>query len=161
MSTVHETVSIWRSGKWKEIRISEIDIQGASLPQKYIMPDTFVKVINTQSMTNNDPIRSERRQKVAMLMARVAKLTFRYNSPRMIWNMILKLTENLIKNSRVDQNTYFIYFPHRIHVRKWEISPIKFGVFENWFNSVHGFGSIFWTGKGFVLDFNNSDLKIT
>ena len=78
-------MKVW---KIKKIRISGIDIQGASLPQKYIMPDTFVKVINTQSMTNSDPIRSERRQKVAMLMARVAKLTFRYNSPRMIWNMI-------------------------------------------------------------------------
>ena len=56
------------------------------LPQKYIIPDTFVKVINTHNITNNEPTKSEIRQIVATAIAKVANPTFRYSSPRIICN---------------------------------------------------------------------------
>ena len=54
-------------------------------PQKYIIPQTLVNVIKTQIMTNTDPTKFEIKQIVAIAIANVARPTFLYNSPRIIY----------------------------------------------------------------------------
>ena len=49
-----------------------------------MMPETLQSVKNTQSMTNSEPIKLDNKHTVATLMAKVAKMTLRYNSPRII-----------------------------------------------------------------------------
>ena len=49
-----------------------------------MIPETFVRVRKTQNMTKHDPIKSDNRKMVAIVMAKDAKHTFRYSSPRMI-----------------------------------------------------------------------------
>ena len=54
------------------------------LPQKQIMPETFVRVMKTQSMTKQELTRSDNRKMVAIVMAKDAMQIFRQSSPRMI-----------------------------------------------------------------------------
>ena len=49
-----------------------------------MIPDTLQSVRNTQTITKMDPIKFDNKQNVATLIAKVAKITFRYNSLRMI-----------------------------------------------------------------------------
>ena len=59
-----------------------------------MMPETLVRVRKTHKMTKQDPEKFDNKHMVAMVMAKVARQTFLYNSPLIISSISCKGTKN-------------------------------------------------------------------